>query len=129
MLVNSFPLSYYSSSTLLIISSDPCRLLHHKCEFEVSLVHKSRANNFPPPTGDGILPQCSRCIRTGRTCVRGKKETQFRQARGQGPRTRFPRNQVWVRPPPRGVSLLNSRQWSFAVLSWPREFEIQWILF
>ncbi|KAJ5751192.1 hypothetical protein N7533_008220 [Penicillium manginii] len=58
--------------------------------------------------GDGILPQCGRCTRTGRTCVRGKKETQFRQVKGQGPRTRFPRNQVWLRPPPRVDFVLES---------------------
>ncbi|KAJ5086160.1 hypothetical protein N7532_010931 [Penicillium argentinense] len=67
---------------------DPCRLLHHKC--------------------DGILPQCGRCTRTGRACVRGQKKTQFRQAKGRGPRTRFPRNQVWLRPPPRVDFVLES---------------------
>ncbi|CAI7641858.1 unnamed protein product [Penicillium viridicatum] len=60
---------------------DPCRVLHHKC--------------------DGILPQCSRCVRTGRECTRGKKETKFRQAKGRTTRTKFPSNQVWLRPPPR----------------------------
>lgn len=48
------------------------------------------------------MPQCSRCVRTGRECTRGKKETKFRQAKGRTTRTKFPSNQVWLRPPPRG---------------------------
>ncbi|KAJ5498737.1 hypothetical protein N7453_007788 [Penicillium expansum] len=67
---------------------DPCRVLHHKC--------------------DGILPQCSRCVRTGRECTRGKKETKFRQAKGRAVRTKFPSNQVWLRPPPRVDFVLES---------------------
>lgn len=48
------------------------------------------------------MPQCGRCVRTGRECTRGKKETKFRQAKGRTTRTKFPSNQVWLRPPPRG---------------------------
>ncbi|KAL1984894.1 hypothetical protein VTN96DRAFT_8553 [Rasamsonia emersonii] len=59
---------------------DPCRLLHYKC--------------------DGRLPQCSRCARTGRACVRVRK-VQFRLMSGPSRRTRFPRNQVWLRLPQR----------------------------
>ncbi|CDM27176.1 transcriptional regulator family: Fungal Specific TF [Penicillium roqueforti] len=84
---------------------DPCRVLHHKC--------------------DGILPQCSRCIRTGRECARSKKETKFRQAKGRTTRTKFPSNQVWLRPPPRVDFVLengsgqvdNSTQTTLNVLS------------
>ncbi|KAJ5989767.1 hypothetical protein N7499_010300 [Penicillium canescens] len=67
---------------------DPCRDLHHKC--------------------DGIVPNCSRCVRTGRTCTRGRRETKFRQAKGRSTRDRFPSNQVWLRPPPRVDFVLES---------------------
>ncbi|KAG0161422.1 hypothetical protein PDIDSM_8956 [Penicillium digitatum] len=67
---------------------DPCRVLHHKC--------------------DGILPQCSRCIRTGRECTRGQRETKFRQAKGRMTRTKFPSNQVWLQPPSRVDFVLES---------------------
>ncbi|KAJ5363714.1 uncharacterized protein N7496_009427 [Penicillium cataractarum] len=60
------------------------------------------------PGGDGNIPQCARCTRTGRNCVRGQRKTRFRQARGRGPRTRFPGNQVWVKPPPRVDFVLES---------------------
>ncbi|KAK9857383.1 hypothetical protein MYU51_020767 [Penicillium brevicompactum] len=67
---------------------DPCRVLHHKC--------------------DGVLPQCGRCARTSRECTRGKRETKFRQAKGRASRTKFPQNQVWLRPPPRVDFVLES---------------------
>ncbi|KAJ5964962.1 transcriptional regulator family: Fungal Specific TF [Penicillium vulpinum] len=67
---------------------DPCRVLHHKC--------------------DGVLPQCGRCVRTGRECTRDKKETKFRQAKSRKSRTNFPSNQVWVQPPPRVDFVLES---------------------
>lgn len=55
-----------------------------------------------PARGDGDLPQCGRCARNGRECTRRHRGTQFRQAKGGESRTRFPRNQVWLKPPPRG---------------------------
>ncbi|KAJ5139463.1 transcriptional regulator family: Fungal Specific TF [Penicillium atrosanguineum] len=71
-----------------MLFSDPCRLLHHKC--------------------DGDLPQCSRCARTGRACIRGQRKTRFRQVKDSGSRIRFPRNQVWLKPPPRVDFVLES---------------------
>ncbi|KAJ5444530.1 uncharacterized protein N7458_008402 [Penicillium daleae] len=96
------------TTTKEIKSCDPCRLLHHKCERPQ--LHSFRAHR-PILTileGDGNLPQCGRCTRTGRNCVRGQRQTRFRQARGRGPRTRFPGNQVWVKPPPRVDFVLES---------------------
>ncbi|KAJ5718857.1 transcriptional regulator family: Fungal Specific TF [Penicillium malachiteum] len=58
--------------------------------------------------GDGIRPKCGRCLRTGRACLRGEKRMQFRQAKDRGFRTRFPRNQVWLKPPPRVDFILES---------------------
>jgi hypothetical protein len=52
------------------------------------------------------VPNCSRCVRTGRTCTRGRRETRFRQAKGRSTCDRFPSNQVWLRPPPRGWTKL-----------------------
>ncbi|CAG8333477.1 unnamed protein product [Penicillium salamii] len=61
-----------------------------------------------PNAGDGVLPQCGRCTRTSRECTRGKRETKFRQAKGRTSRTKFPQNQVWLRPPPRVDFVLES---------------------
>ncbi|KAJ5630146.1 transcriptional regulator family: Fungal Specific TF [Penicillium herquei] len=83
---------------------DPCRLLHHKCD----RLFLTISPLLLTAVGDGIRPKCGRCLRTGRTCLRGEKRMQFRQAKDRGFRTRFPRNQVWLKPPPRVDFILES---------------------